>query len=104
MPSARLIENTGSLAGASVIVTRPAATAADLRRRVRALGGNPLGLPGMLLRANADVAAKKTLAAARAADIAIFVSPAAVKFAFLLNPKLRFARCAVGAATARAGT
>jgi uroporphyrinogen-III synthase len=108
MPSARLIEVTGPLAGASVIVTRPAATAATLRRRIRALGGNPIGLPGVLLRAAADSAVKKALAAVRDTDIAIFVSPAAVKFAFLARPKLRFSRatqvCAIGAATARALT
>jgi uroporphyrinogen-III synthase len=106
MPTARLIEVTGPLAGASVIVTRPAATASALRRRIRALGGNPIGLPGVVLHASADAVAKKALVAARAADIAIFVSPAAVKFALRLNPKLRFARatqvCAVGAATALA--
>lgn len=107
MHLARLIETNGSLAGASVIVTRPAATSASLRRRVRALGGVAIGLPGSVLRAAPDRAAiRSALAAARSADVAIFVSPAAVKFAFAAHPKLRFARttrvCAVGAATARA--
>jgi uroporphyrinogen-III synthase len=106
MPTARLIQASGPLAGASVIVTRPAATAAATRRRIRALGGNAIGLPGVLLRACTDATAKKALGAARAADIAIFVSPAAVKFALQLHPRLRFARatrvCAVGAATAHA--
>lgn len=112
MHMARLIESRfgesgGPLAGASVIVTRPAATAGPLRRRIRALGGVAIGLPGSVLRAEPQRAAiRAALTAARAADVAIFVSPAAVKFAFAACPKLRFARatrvCAVGAATARA--
>jgi uroporphyrinogen-III synthase len=107
MHMARLIENNGPLAGASVIVTRPAATSGPLRRRIRALGGVAIGLPGSVLRAAPDRAAiRAALVAARSADVAIFVSPAAVKFAFAAHPKLRFARatqvCAVGAATARA--
>jgi uroporphyrinogen-III synthase len=107
MAKARLIEASGPLAGASVIVTRPAMTAAALKRRIRALGGRVIALPGVALRASADaVTAKSGLAAARAADVVIFVSPAAVKFAFARYPTLRFARatavCAVGATTARA--
>lgn len=108
MPEARLIEGSGPLAGASVIVTRPAASAGPLRRRIRTLGGVAIGLPGSVLRvASSDRAAiRAALAAARTADVAIFVSPAAVKFAFAALPKLRFSRstrvCAVGAATARA--
>jgi uroporphyrinogen-III synthase len=107
MAKARLIEAAGPLAGASVIVTRPAASSAALRQRIRALGGNAIGLPGLSLRASDDItAAKAALAAVRSADLAIFVSPAAVKFAFVLRPTLRFSRatriCAIGAATARA--
>lgn len=107
MAIAHLLESSGPLAGASVVVTRPAATAGPLRRRIRALGGVAVGLPGSVLRAAPDRAAIRTaLTAARAADIAIFVSPAAVKFAFAAAPKLRFSRttrvCAVGAATAHA--
>lgn len=107
MVIARLIKDSGPLAGASVIVTRPTAAAGSVRRRIRALGGIPIGLPGSVLRAAPDRASIRTsLAAARAADVAIFVSPAAVKFAFDAEPKLRFSRatqvCAVGTATARA--
>lgn len=106
MVIARLIEGSGPLAGASVIVTRPAASAGSLRRRIRGLGGVPIGLPGSVLRSAPERAAIcAALIAARAADVAVFVSPAAVKFAFAACPKLRFARatrvCAVGAATAR---
>ncbi|MDE2083939.1 MAG: uroporphyrinogen-III synthase [Xanthomonadaceae bacterium] len=104
---ARLIQASGPLAGASVIVTRPAASAGSLRRRIRGLGGVPIGLPGSVLRAAPERAAVcAALIAARAAAVAVFVSPAAVKFAFAACPKLRFARatriCAVGVATARA--
>ena len=53
---ARLLAPGHPLAGASVIVTRPAATAGALRRRVRALGGTPIGLPAIGLRASADAA------------------------------------------------
>ncbi|MBS0571075.1 MAG: uroporphyrinogen-III synthase [Proteobacteria bacterium] len=104
---ARLIETNGPLAGASLVVTRPAASAGPLRKRIRALGGVPIPLPGSVLRAAPDSTALRiALRAARGAEVAIFVSPAAVKFAFRLCPKLRFARttrvCAVGVATARA--
>ena len=107
MPEAVLIESSRPLAGAGVIVTRPAASAGALRRRIRALGGEPVGLPGSVLRAAPDRAAiRAALMAARDADVAIFVSPAAVKFAYAALPKMRFSRttrvCAVGAATARA--
>src|SRR6185312_2106586 len=107
MHMARLIQASGPLAGASVIVTRPAASAGPLRQRIRALGGVPIGLPGSVLRMAPEPAAMRAaLTAARTVDVAIFVSPAAVKFAFAVLPKLRFSRatqvCAVGAATARA--
>ena len=107
MAEARFIERSGPLAGASVIVTRPAAAAAALRRRIRTLGGEPIGLPGSVLRAAPDRAAvRAALMAVREVDVAIFVSPAAVKFAFAALPKMHLSRttrvCAVGAATARA--
>jgi uroporphyrinogen-III synthase len=108
MSKARLIEEIGPLAGASVIVTRPATTAASLKRQIRALDGAPIGLPGIALRAIDDAAAAKAaLRQARDTDIVIFISPNAVKFAYALRP-LRFGRrtqvFAVGAATARALT
>ena len=106
MVKARLLEAAGPLAGASVIVTRPAASAAPLRRRIRALGGNAIALSAIALRRVADkAAAQAALRQTRAADIVIFVSPASVEFAFALR-QLRFPRatrvCAIGAATARA--
>lgn len=95
------------LAGATVVVTRPAGTARGMRRRVLALGGRALGLPGLGLRLPEDVdAARAGLRAARAADDWIFTSPAAVRFAFGLLPELRIPRrarvFAVGQGTARA--
>ena len=103
---ARLRDGIGPLAGATLVVTRPSASAQTLKRRIRALGGGALGLPGVTLRANADpTSARAALATARDADIVIFVSPAAVRFAYTLR-SLRFARstlvCAIGSATARA--
>jgi uroporphyrinogen-III synthase len=44
-----------SLAGASVVITRPVGNGAALGRRVSALGGRPLLLPGLALRAVDDV-------------------------------------------------
>lgn len=106
-PIARLRAGIGPLAGATLVVTRPSATAQGLKRRIRSLGGTALGLPGMSLRAIAERGPARTaLAAARSADVVVFVSPAAVRFAFEVHPGLRFARaslvCAIGAATARA--
>ena len=104
---ARLLPASGPLSGASVILTRPSGTTRALQRRVRALGGTPFDLPGTALRKATDAhAAKLALGAARDADLVVFSSPAAVRFAFALWPELRFARraqvCAMGAATARA--
>lgn len=95
------------LAGASVVVTRPSAAAAALKRRIVVLGGAALALPGVSVRGADDTAAARiALREARNADIAIFISPNAVRHAFALLPGLRFARatqvCAVGGATARA--
>ena len=105
-PAARLA-GFGPLAGATLVVTRPSASAQSLKRRIRALGGNALGLPGVTLRAVPDRGTLRAqLGAARNADVVVFVSPAAVRFAFAAHARLRFARatlvCAVGAATARA--
>jgi len=104
---ARLLAPGHPLAGANVIVTRPAGSAAAVRRRVRALGGECVVLPGSGLRAPADPGnARALLAALRAADIVIFTSPAAVRFAWQLQPQLRFARTtavfAPGGGSARA--
>ena len=98
-----------ALAGATVIVTRPAASASALKRRIASLGGTALGLPGVGIRAIEDAdAARAALREAMRADVAIFVSPNAARYAFALLPALRFAHtaqvCAVGRATAQALT
>ncbi len=96
-----------SLVGVCVIVTRPAGTGDSLLRRIRSLDGRAIALPGLSLRA---VENPKTAIAAlnrsRRADGIIFVSPAAVRFAWQLRPNLRWPSktrvFAVGTATARA--
>jgi len=102
----RLVFAAGPLSGASVVITRPAATARALQQRVRVLGGAVVSLPGTVLRATSAPAMKAELRAAQDADVAIFVSPSAVRFAFALRRSLRFAPrtrvCAVGEATRRA--
>jgi uroporphyrinogen-III synthase len=95
------------LHGAGVIVTRPAGTAVALLRRLRRDGAETMTLPGLSLRAAADAdAARAGLRAALRGDGMVFISPAAVRFAWQLLPQLRLPRrlrvCAVGAATARA--
>ncbi len=95
------------LLGASVVVTRPGAGASAIKRRVRQFGGNVIGLPGVNLRGVGDKPAVKTaLTRARLSDIVIFVSPAAVRYAFAIHPKLRFPKttrvCTLGAATENA--
>jgi len=97
----------GPLAGASIIVTRPSESAASLRRRIKALGGRAVSLPGISLRAAQDGAlARKQLRAAQSADVVIFTSPAAVRYAFALTPRLRLRRttqvCVPGSGSALA--
>ena len=98
---------TELFAGATLIVTRPAALSVALKRRIVAQGGAALSLPGIGLRATPGPAATRAaLRKARNADMAIFISPIAVRYAFALLPTLGFARatrvCAMGAGTARA--
>ncbi len=92
------------LSGVRVVITRPAGQGRGLARRARALGGDPLLLPGLSLRAIADPAcARMALEQARDGALMIFTSPAAVRFAAglaLLRGKARVA--AVGRGTARA--
>lgn len=93
-----------SLSGKRVVLTRPAGQAAGWARRVRALGGLPVLLPGLSLRAVADEAsARASLVQALAADIVLFTSPAAVRYAAALAPLATHAYvCAVGPGTASA--
>ena len=87
-----------------VVITRPAGTATALARRVRALGGVPLLLPGLALRAAADEAvARACLRAAMGDELLIFTSPAAVRHAAALTPlRTKATVLAVGQGTARA--
>lgn len=92
-----------SLDGRIVVVTRPAGTGSPLARKVRRLGGEPLLLPGLSLRA---VDGADTAAAVRAAlgdELLVFTSPAAVRFAARLVPlDTQATVLAVGRGTARA--
>jgi uroporphyrinogen-III synthase len=95
------------LTGAGVVTTRPSGSADSLGRRLRRLGAQTVALPGQRLLAAADPAAARTaLRAAFKGDGVIFVSPAAVRFAWKLVPDWRPPRrlqvCAVGSATAAA--
>ncbi len=93
-----------NLHGRIVVITRPAGTAAALARRVRALGGVPLLLPGLALRPAADAAAARdALHLALCDELLVFTSPAAVRYAAALLP-LRTAATvlAVGRGTALA--
>lgn len=93
------------LAGATLLVTRPAGTARALVARIRALGGTPLLLPGLSVRTTRDAAVASRLRTS-AFDDWIFTSPAAVRACFALAPSLRLPRraraFAVGAGTRRA--
>lgn len=90
--------------GRTVVITRPVGTGASLARRVRALGGVPLLLPGLALRGVADgETARIALGAALTDEIIVFTSPAAVRYAAALHPLQTSATAlAVGQGTARA--
>lgn len=97
----------GPLSGAGVVNTRPAGSADGLSRRLRRLGAETVALPGQRLQIAADAArARAALRATLRGDGVIFVSPAAVRFAWKLLPLLRVPQrlrvCAVGSATAAA--
>lgn len=91
------------LAKASVLITRPAGQGRALARRVHALGGQAVLLPGVSLRAAEDAdQARGALRSALDGDLVIFTSPAAVRFAAALAPLRGRARLAtVGRGTAR---
>ncbi|MEO6799996.1 MAG: uroporphyrinogen-III synthase [Rhodanobacter sp.] len=93
----------GALRGRVLVITRPAGSAGALARRVRALSGTPVLLPGLALRGPEDIAA--TRAALRegfAGELVIFTSPAAVRHAARLMPLHTAAVVlAVGQGTAR---
>lgn len=94
------------LGGARVLVTRPAHQAESLCRRIAEAGGVPVRLPAIEILPPADPAAlTDTLARLEHYDLAVFVSPNAVRGALAhrsgpLPAGLRLA--AVGAGTRRA--
>ncbi|HET7299396.1 MAG TPA: uroporphyrinogen-III synthase [Oleiagrimonas sp.] len=90
------------LTAVNVLITRPVGQGRTLARQVRALGGRPVLLPGVSLCA-VPGATPVDLRAALQSDLAVFTSPAAVRFAARLAPLHGRARmAAVGAGTARA--
>jgi len=92
------------LAGRTLVITRPAGTARAMARQVRVRGGVPVLLPGLSLRAADDVAAARAdMREALDAELLLFTSPAAVRFAAALLPlATRATVLAVGQGTARA--
>lgn len=103
MPTQARSDNQ-DLHGRSVVITRPVGTAAALARRVRALGGVPILLPGMALRGVDDEqAVRNALKEANGDALIIFTSPAAVRHALALSALQTTATLlAVGQGTARA--
>ena len=92
-----------ALDGRTLVITRPAGTAGALARQVRARGGTPVLLPGLSLRAMDDAATRAALREALGAELLLFASPAAVRFAAALLPlETRATVLAVGQGTARA--
>lgn len=94
----------GALRGRVLVITRPVGTAGALVRRVRALGGTPVLLPGLALRGREDAAkARAALRLGLASELVIFTSPAAVRHAAALHRlDTGAAVLAVGQGTARA--
>lgn len=93
------------LTGCTIVITRPAGTGTPLAKKVSALGGTPLLLPGLSLRGVADVQRARTQwREAQTDDVLIFTSPAAVRYALALAPlnKAHGQIIAVGQGTARA--
>lgn len=93
-----------ALNGRTLVITRPAGTAGTIARQIRARGGVPVLLPGLSLRAADDaVATRIALRDALDAELLLFTSPVAVRFAAALLPlDTRAVVLAVGQGTARA--
>ena len=94
------------LGGLSVLVTRPAHQADHLCELIEQAHGRPVRFPAMEIRGPADKhAARAQLKSARHAQLLVFVSANAVRYAFPLLPDqlpLDVAIGAVGRATAQA--
>jgi uroporphyrinogen-III synthase len=102
--SGQFSQHGNSLAGCTIVITRPAGTASSLARRVRTLGGTPLLLPGLSLHAVSDRdTARAQWQQAHNDDVLIFTSPAAVRYAMKLAPLATHATViATGQGTSRA--
>lgn len=98
------VSRTQPLRNVTVVITRPAGTAGPMSRRVRKLGGIPVSVPGLSLRATEDASAVDAdLRRALEGDVLVFTSPAAVRFAADVLPlATRAVVIAVGRGTARA--
>ena len=96
-----------SLAGASIIVTRPAADATALIRAAKSCGARTVTLPGVLIRGIDDTDGTRwALIAAKSARFWVFTSPNAVRHCLQLLEEVPAsalpAALAVGAGTRRA--
>ena len=92
-----------TLAGKRVVVTRPRELAQGLAARIRQAGGEPLLLPTIEIRDAEDPApARALLARLHEFDLAVFISPSAVRKAFELAQGRAWPRmAAVGEGTRR---
>ena len=97
------VDRHAALAGAAIIITRPAGTSASLALRARKLGGRPIILPGLSLQSVAAHRSDPTVTGNRFDDW-IFTSPAAVRFGANVVPRVRKSDrvFALGTGTARA--
>ncbi len=69
------------LAGLSIVVTRPREQAAGLAQRIEQLGGKPLLFPLLEIEAVSDAQAlREQLTHLKQTDLAIFISPNAVRY------------------------
>jgi uroporphyrinogen-III synthase len=94
--------SSAPLEGATLLVTRPAGTAAPFLRLARSLGASAISVPGLSLRGSE---ANPRAGERRAFDAWIFTSPAAVRFGLHALPppraRKRLRAFAVGEGTAR---
>jgi len=84
------------LAGAGVLITRPAAQAENLCRLVSAAGGRPIAFPTMEILPACDLDAARRLLA-EPWDLILFVSRNAVEHGCALRPPAGFGGAAIGA-------
>jgi uroporphyrinogen-III synthase len=96
------------LAGLSIVVTRPREQAVQLQQRIEQLGGKAVLFPLLEISPPADIHALRELAARLSGfDLAIFISPNAVRYGMEaimaaggLPPELRIATVGQGSAKA----